>query len=337
LVEEATIALRNFDTEFSADSAPFAAMLLRSESVASSNIENLSAGAKTIATAELGGKTGENARLIVSNVEAMQAAVRLSETIDETSILQMHETLLHPTQPTIVGSWRRGQVWVGGGRLSPHGANYVAPHHSRVPEAMSDLLAFANRDDISILVKIAVTHAQFENIHPFPDGNRRTGRALMSAMVKHEGLVDNVIVPISSGILANSNDYFSALAAYRSGDIDQIVTLTARSALFAVGNSRDLVSDIRALRAMWAGRVRGSQGSAARALTDMLAAQPVVTADTVARQLGVSPATAYRAIEEHVRAGVLERTGKILGVQAWVTPETIRALEAFATRAGRRT
>lgn len=335
-VEQATIELRNFSAEFGEESAPFSAILLRTESVASSNIENLTAGAKAIATAELGGKTGENARLIVSNVEAMKAAIELSEAIDESTVLRMHEVLLEEARPDIAGRWRDEQVWIGGSTVSPHGAAYVAPHHSRVPAAIADLMLFARRDDLPALVKTAITHAHFENIHPFPDGNGRTGRALMSAMIRHEGLVDQVTAPISSGLLAHSGDYFQALNAYRDADINQIVELIARSTVFAVGNSRALVKDIRSLREKWMKQVSGRRGSATAALTQMLAGQPVVTADTVAKATGVSLAAAYRAVQDHATAGVLVSGGKIRGAQSWSAPELLGALEAFAARAGRR-
>jgi Fic family protein len=335
-VEQATIELRNFSAEFGEDSAPFSAILLRTESVASSNIENLAAGAKAIATAELGGKTGENARLIVSNVEAMKAAIELSQTIDERTILRMHEVLLKGTRPEIAGRWREEQVWIGGSPVSPHGAAYIAPHHSRVPAAIADLMLFAGRDDLPAFVKTAITHAHFENIHPFPDGNGRTGRALMSAMIRHEGLVDQVTVPISSGLLAHSDEYFQALNAYRDGDTNRVVEMTAHSTVFAVGNSRALVKDIRSLRQKWMTQVGGRRGSATAALTQMLAGQPVVTADTVAKTTGVSIAAAYRAVQEHVTAGVLIPGGKIRGAQSWSAPELLGALEAFAARADRR-
>lgn len=335
-VEQATLELRDFSAAFGEDSAPFAAILLRTESAASSNIENLTAGAKAIATAELGGKTGENARLIVSNVKTMTAAIELSEAIDASSVLRMHKVLLEETRPDIAGKWRKEQVWIGGQTASPHGAVFVPPHYSRVPAAIADLMRFAVRDDLSALVKTAITHAQFENIHPFPDGNGRTGRALMSAMIRREGLTDQVIAPISSGLLANSEDYFQALNAFREGDVNQIVELTARSTVFAVANSRALVNDIRSLREKWVQKVGGRRGSAAEALTQMLAGQPVVTADTVAKATGVSIAAAYRAVQEHVSAGVLAPGGKILGAQSWSAPELLGALEAFAARAGRR-
>ncbi|MEZ5256103.1 MAG: Fic family protein [Ilumatobacteraceae bacterium] len=70
--------------------------------------------------------------------------------------------------------------------------------YSRVAAAMDDLVAFANRRDIAPLVHVAVAHAQFETIRPFPDGNGRTGRALVHAMLRHRGITRAVTVPISA-------------------------------------------------------------------------------------------------------------------------------------------
>jgi len=70
----------------------------------------------------------------------------------------------------------------------------------RVPDAMRDLLQFARRDDLPVIPQVAILHAQFETIHPFPDGNGRTGRALMHAALRAKGVTRHVSVPISAGL-----------------------------------------------------------------------------------------------------------------------------------------
>ncbi len=95
------------------------------------------------------------------------------------------------------------------------------PH--RVPAAIDDLMAFAARDDVPLLAQIAVAHAQFETIHPFTDGNGRTGRALVQAMLRNKGLTRQVTVPVSAGLLADTDGYIAALTAYRDGDAAPIV------------------------------------------------------------------------------------------------------------------
>ncbi|WP_449372866.1 hypothetical protein [Arthrobacter psychrolactophilus] len=122
LSEEAATELARFDAEVGQIAAPFAAILLRTESASSSEIENLSSGARQIALAELGAHASKNAQLIVGNVRAMQAALALSESIDGQAIIEMHRALLEESSPEIVGHWRDQQVWIGGGSLgTSHG------------------------------------------------------------------------------------------------------------------------------------------------------------------------------------------------------------------------
>jgi Fic family protein len=92
------------------------------------------------------------------------------------------------------------------------------PHHDHVPVLIDDLVAFARRTDIPLLTQAAVAHAQFETIHPFPDGNGRTGRALIHSMLRGHGLTHNVTVPVSAGLLTDTSAYFDALTAYREGE-----------------------------------------------------------------------------------------------------------------------
>ena len=162
----------------------FASILLRTEGASSTEIENLTSGARQIALAELGEHCSRNAQLIVGNVSAMQAALHLSEFIDGHAILEMHRALIEQSNPDIVGHWRDQQVWICGGSLGPHAAQFVPPHHERVTALMDDLVVFANRVDLPVLARTAIAPAQFETIHPFSDGNGRFGRAPSSLLVQ---------------------------------------------------------------------------------------------------------------------------------------------------------
>jgi fido (protein-threonine AMPylation protein) len=249
LVTEATAEIARFDTEIGSEIAPFAAILLRSESAASSKIENLTASARSIALAELGDTSKRNASIIVSNVRAMQAAIDLADHLDQDAILLMHAALLGEPDPDIVGGWRNQQVWVGGSDHSPHGAAFVPPHHVWVPAAMDDLVAFLGREDIEPLAQAAVAHAQFETIHPFPDGNGRVGRALVHSLLRSKRTTRNVTVPVSAGLLTNLDSYFDALTEYRRGRPEPIVRLVAEASFSSIANSRALVSDLRSVGA----------------------------------------------------------------------------------------
>jgi Fic family protein len=213
--EEAAVAIGRFDADVGQDLAGYGSLLLRSESAASSKIEQLTASARSILIAEATGRGTGNAATIVANTRATQTAIALADTLDEKAILDMHETLLGEEHPEWVGHWREEQVWVGGRDAGPHLALFVPPHHRHVPDAMADLMAFVSRDDLPAFAQTAIAHAQFETIHPFPDGNGRTGRALVQAMLKAKGIARQVTVPVSAGLLADVDEYFAALTAYR--------------------------------------------------------------------------------------------------------------------------
>lgn len=334
--EEAAAEIARFDAESGAELAPFAAVLLRSESTSSSRIENLTAGAKAIALAELGAGDRRNAAEIVGNVETMKAAIALSDRLDADAILTMHRELLIHHAPTIAGVWRTEQVWIGGTSYGPHQASFVPPHHDHVPALVDDLVRFTRRTDVPAVVAASVAHAQFETIHPFADGNGRTGRAIVHAMLRSRGLTGSVTVPVSAGLLVNLPDYFGALDAYRSGDIAPIVTVFANAAFEATLNGRHLAADLRRAVDGWRERVRPRAGSGAAALPDLLVRQPVIDAATVARHLGIEPRNAGRVIAPFVDAGILTEFTGLQRNRMWQCREVLDALDAFAERVGRR-
>ncbi|WP_370179587.1 Fic family protein [Rhodococcus wratislaviensis] len=336
LTEEAATELTRFDVEVGHITAPFASILLRTESASSSEIENLSSGARQIALAELGEHASRNARLIVGNVRAMHAALELSASIDADAILQMHRALLEHGDPNIAGRWRQQQVWIGGGSLGPHTAQFVPPHHDRVPALIDDLIAFANRVDVPVIAQIAVAHAQFETIHPFPDGNGRVGRALIQAMLRGGQLTRSVAVPVSAGLLHDTAEYFDALGEYRSGNVEPIVRSIAEASFGAVANGRTLVHDLEAVRADWRTRVTARRGAAVHRLVDLLLRQPVVDNKLVTSTLGVTGANAQIAIDRLVDAGILTQITDGRRNRIWQAKDVVRVLDEFAARAKRR-
>lgn len=334
--EDASLEIARFDTEIGAEIAPFASVLLRSESAASSMIENLTSGAKAIALAELGSTEKRNASEIVGNVEAMKAALELASRLDPDAILAMHAALMAKHDPAIAGRWRQEQVWIGGDSLGPHGALFVPPHHDDVPELIDDLVRFTSRTDLPLLCQAAIAHAQFETIHPFPDGNGRTGRALMHAILRGHGLTRNVTVPVSAGLLHDTRGYFDALDAYRDGDPAAIVEQLAQASFAATTNGRQLVAELRSIRASWNDKIHARRGSGALRLADVLVRQPVVDAATVAMELGVTAQNAQRAIAPLTEAGILVEFTGFARNRMWQSRDVLDALDDFAARAGRR-
>lgn len=334
--EEASLELARFDAELGETIAPFASLLLRSEAAASSQIEDLTATARAVAEAEVGTAERHNARQVVANVRAMLAAIALADDLSPQAILDMHRALMEDVAPGMAGTWRHEQVWIGGSHLGPHRADFVPPSAARVPAAIDDLIAFARRDDLPVLAHAAVTHAQFETIHPFPDGNGRTGRALLQSMLRSKRLTRNVTVPVSSGLLVDTGAYFAALVAYRDGEPQHIVERLAQASFFAVANGRRLVEDLRGIAQRWRESLVVRRGAAAELVLDLALRQPVLTASIIAAEADVLPQNVYRAVEPLLEAGILREFADRRRNRVWRADDVLAALDAFAERAGRR-
>lgn len=345
-VDEATAAIRDLDgyalQRLGAESAaigPMSAILLRTESASSSQIENLTVGARQLAFAELEESRSENARLVVSNVHAMEAALRLADRLDTDSILEMHRVLMQHVRgwEEQAGRFREQLVWVGTSAVGPVGAAHIAPRAALVPDAIEDLVRFIRRQDIPPIIQAAVAHAQFETIHPFGDGNGRTGRALVHALLRGKGLSRSTTVPVSAGLLTDTRRYFDALTAYREGDAGPIIERFAFASRYASIEGRRLIDELDTVLVdtrTRTGHLRAD--AAALRLIPALVGQPVINVRFAKQALGVGDMTAQRAIAALVDAGVLtERTG-LRRNRVYQQDDVLAALESFAQRIHRR-
>lgn len=245
----------------------------------------------------------------------------------------MHERLDGGDDPVNAGRFRREWVWIGG--QSPVTAAYVGVHPDAVAGDVADLVGFAQRDDVQPLVQAAIVHAQFETIHPFTDGNGRTGRALVSAILRRRKVARHMSVPISAGLLANTEEYFAALTAYREGDIEPIVERFAYAVRRALENAAILRDDVAAVRDAVLGTAQRRTGNLLT-IAELCASEPAFTAQMVTDR-GVSLSSAYRILDRLVAAGVIRPEKPIHGVTVWTVPGLTDALDRFAVRAGRRT
>jgi len=334
--ERAARELSRFDAQLGARVISFAPVLLRSEAASSSQIENLTASARAIFSAELGAKTGRNAEQIAANTRSLQAAIDLSEDITPETIAEMHAVLMADQPRHTPGEWRDEAVWIGTRSDSPVGAEFVAPSHEHVPGLIDDLVVYANRPDLPALEAVAIAHAQFEMIHPFSDGNGRTGRALAQAMLRHRGVTRSIAVPVSAGLLADVEGYHAALTAYRAGDVDPIIAAFADASYRAVENARRLVAEIDSIRDDWNSRLSVRRDSNAWRLLDILTQRPVLDAATAAAELGVKLPNVYPPLRALVDAGILKSKAEHRLGPFWRTDEVLAAVDRFSKRAGRR-
>jgi Fic family protein len=338
--EEATAALSRFDayarSALGADSptlGPMSSILLRTESTSSSQIENLTVGARQLALAEIDQSPSGNAQVVVANVRAMEAALELADQLDEQAVLTMQAELLRsqPGWERHAGRYRDALVWVGTSNITPRGASHVAPQPEQVPAAMTDLVRFMRREDLPVLVQAAVAHAQFETIHPFADGNGRTGRAVVHALLRAKGVLRSTTAPVSAGLLTDTQGYFDALTAYRAGDARPIVERFSDASRFAASSGARLVDDLAGQVDDARRRLTGLRPQAAAwRVVPHLVAHPVVNSHLLTTTLGLNQMAAQRALAQLTDAGVLEeRTGRRRD-RIWQHAGIIEVLDVYA-------
>jgi len=135
-------------------------------------------------------------------------------------ILDIHEILLSGGRgkDKNPGEFRRSQNWIGGSR--PGNAAYVPPPPHLVPELMGDLEKFWHRKDLPVLIKAALTHIQFESIHPFLDGNGRLGRLLVTFLLCSDDVLQDPLLYLSLYFKTHRDEYYNHLQIVRSKGFD---------------------------------------------------------------------------------------------------------------------
>lgn len=311
--EQAAAAARRGSDELPVRWEALARLLLRAEGVASSFIEGVQAPLADVAAAELDPTPldptlGETARWVADNVAAVTAAVAEAhhgpltvEALHRWHRILMGEVGVRHGHHT--GTFRDAQAWIGG--TSPVDAALVPPPPDNVGPLMVDLIAFANRTDVDAVTQAAVTHAQFEVIHPYGDGNGRVGRVLIGwVLTRRLRLVSPP--PVSVRIAADRGGYLSGLTMFRLGDVDPWVHWFAAMVGDAGDATVNLVRAVGALQATWQDRLSDVRAdSAAHRLIAVLPEYPVLSAATAARALGTSERASRTALETLAARGIV--------------------------------
>ena len=301
--EEASCALASFDAyaaaklgEGSHVLGPMSAVLLRTEASSSSQIENLTVGAKNLALETIDEGTSDNAAVVVGNVRAMEAALKLGDSMTENNILAMHEALLSAQRGwgKYAGTYRTNLVWVGTDGYSPRGAAHVGPQPELIAGAMADLLEFIERDDLSVVAQCAIAHAQFETIHPFLDGNGRLGRLLITLMLCDSGILKAPILYLSLFFKVHRQEYYRLLSDVRStGDWEawlsyflEAVTLTSRQAVTTARQIARQISDDRKIIEQ-----TGRSSATTLLIFECFTRKLIADSKYIVAETGLSPAT----------------------------------------------
>jgi Fic family protein len=305
-----------------ADTEALARLVLRAESVASSRIEGVIIAPQRLLRADVARADGEQpgdptAAEVLANVDAMTYAVSDLGPITVDRLVEFHRRLLASTRRVeFAGAIRTQQNWIGGSSFSPIGAAFVPPPAADVPALLEDLCAFANDDALPAVAQAAIAHAQFETIHPFADGNGRTGRALVHMILRRRSLVTRTLPPVSLILATHANDYVAALQATRYegaaaspaalASIESWVSLFAWACVRATASAEAFEQRVRVIQAGWRGRVAHLRSDAtALELLGHLTTAPIVTARSAQTALRVSYPTANAAIDVLVKANII--------------------------------
>jgi Fic family protein len=353
-VAEAEVAIARLDVDASAliETEALARILLRAESVASSRIEGLQVAAGRLLRAEaaheLGGRVKDvTASEVLANIDAMRFALdgfAPGEEIALEQLLEVHRRLLHGTWlEEHAGIVRSEQNWIGGSSYNPCSAAFVPPPPDHVPDLLDDLCAFCNEDSLPAVAQAAIAHAQFETIHPFVDGNGRTGRALIHLILRRRGLATRVLVPVSLVLATWASDYIEGLTTFRyhgspsaraaQEGIDTWVASFAAACTRAVEDAVAFERRIASIQEAWRqrlGPVRKS--SALDLLVRALPGAPVFTVSAAAALVDRSFAAANEAIKRLLDAGVIRQVSTGTRNRAFEAREIVTAFTDLERR-----
>ena len=212
-----------------------------------------------------------------------------------------------------------------------------------VPELMADLFAFCNDDALPSVAQAAVAHAQFETIHPFVDGNGRTGRALIHLILRRRGLATRILPPVSLILATWAKDYINGLTGYRyrgpaagknaHGGVNRWTGQFAVACLRAVADASEFEHRAQQIQAGWRerlGTVR--RNSAADLLLPALLGAPVVTVTSAAALIGRTYPAANNAVTQLADAGILRQVSLGRRNRAYEAPEIIAAFTDLERR-----
>jgi Fic family protein len=246
----------------------------------------------------------------------------VSDAITTRDIAGMHHALLvRAPNARIAGRIRSAQNWIGGNDYNPCGADFVPPPPEEVERLLGDLCTFIADESLPPLVQAAIAHAQFETIHPFEDGNGRTGRALIQIVLRRRRLAPSFVPPISVVLARDKSRYIEGLTHFRADRMAEWLTIFASAAAQAASLAARYSVRVAALQQAWRERLRAGSNprsdAAAWAIIDALPAHPIVTVPVAVAATRRTKPAVTTGVAELERAGVLRRLGESARNRAW--------------------
>lgn len=311
-----------------------ATQLLRTEALASSAIEGLQLSHRRLARAAALPGFDSKAQEVLGNVRAMERAIELGRQAGRIEVRDLQAIHVELARGTRLARWA-GQIrdepgWIGG--TTPADARYVPPPEECLPELLEDLVTFANeRRDLPPVLQAALAHAQFETIHPFPDGNGRVGRCLVHVMLMRSGLAPRYVPPVSLVLAARRERYIDGLTTFQRGNLDAWAAFFGQATQLAAQRAESFAEGVLGLQQRWREQITARSDAAVWPLIDSLPAHPVLNARTAEQVTGRSFQAASAALESLERSGVLLRRDNRKRGRSWEAPQLmdlVRDLEA---------
>lgn len=250
-------------------------------------------------------------------INAMNEAVAQLNQLPFSSrlIRSVHKTLMQGVrgEHKCPGEYRISQNWIGGSTISD--AVFVPPVHTEIPELIGDIENFVHNERYCIpdLIKIALIHYQFETIHPFLDGNGRTGRLLITLYLVSKGLLKRPILYLSDYLERHRNTYYRTIMEARTeNNIVSWIKFFLRGVILTAENGVSTFSEILAVEKKneTLAHQLGLRSSKAMKVLHELYKSPLIDANKVAKIAEISIPSAYKLIDEMQRIGLLvEVTG----------------------------
>jgi len=224
---------------------------------------------------------------------------------------QAHAILLRGVRGDhkLPGEFRKSQNWIGGTSLKD--AIYIPPGHDEIPELMTDLEKFWHNDQIEVphLIRIAISHYQFETIHPFLDGNGRIGRLLVTLYLVSNGILEKPSLYLSDFFEKNRGAYYDALTTVRTSDnLIHWIKFFLNAVIQTALKGQQTFRDILVLRNQTDGKIvsLGRKAENARKLIMHLYQKPVLSGSAITQFLTITPRAANALINDLERLNILK-------------------------------
>ncbi|MGH7203228.1 MAG: Fic family protein [Candidatus Levyibacteriota bacterium] len=298
----------------------FIFMYIRKEAARSSEIEGTRATMVDVikTEAEIDNKLPEDVERILHYIKAMNYGLKRIEELPLSLrfIREVHRVLLEGTidaHGKTPGEFRKSQNWIGGG--SPNTAKFVPPPPREMEQSLDDLEKFLySEDEYPPLVKAALVHAQFETVHPFLDGNGRTGRLLTTFYLCKLGILERPVLYLSEYFLNNQQAYYDALNTYHSenGDVAVWLDFFLDGIAIIAEEAIDLSKKINKLSKKDTVKIQslGRRSKTGMIVLENLYKLPIINVRKVEEWTGLSRTQANELVQKLVELNILEQRNK---------------------------